>query len=270
VYDISNPITFGNSVDYQEPFAAAVVMPTILRPSLQRAVASIYAQNIEDRCQLLFGIDKVNGDHNVLNYAIQNRPPNWALTVLNLGYSTSVRNGGIHLAQDGGALRCVLSYCANSRFLCYLDDDNWWNQNHISSLLKAIVDHDYAYSYRWFVDPVSGEPLAVDTWESVGPGVGIFSQPNGGFVDPNTLMIDKTRCEEVLRWWTIPLSNDEKGMTADRHVFHALNQKYRGNGTLKPSCFYTLDPNDGLHSMRMRIINSKAKRAVSNAGGVIS
>jgi len=61
------------------------------------------------------------------------------VTLLNLGYSTSVLNSGIHLASSGGALRSILTYCANSRYVAYLDDDNWWDETHQPSLLAAIV-----------------------------------------------------------------------------------------------------------------------------------
>ena len=71
-----------------------------------------------------------------------------------------MRHGGLHPAYDGGVLRCVLTYLANSRYVAYLDDDNWWADNHLSSMLAAIKDHHWAYALRWFVHPDTSAPSA--------------------------------------------------------------------------------------------------------------
>ncbi len=255
-------ITIPSSRPCQEPYVAAVVVPTILRPSLRRAVLSVFAQDIDGHGQLLLGVDKHVGDSGIIGDIMSAKPPNWAVTVLDVGYSTSIRHGGIHAAKDGGSLRTILSYMANSRHLAYLDDDNWWAPNHLSSLLKAVIGLDYSYTYRMFVEPTNCTPLAVDSWESLGPDRGIFLQKFGGFIDPNTLMIDKTRCEPVLRWWAIPLHGDPKGMSADRHVFHCLRTQYRGKRTGMATCYYVMDPDDGLHSDRMaRLREAQAGRS---------
>jgi FkbM family methyltransferase len=252
--------TFPSTQPIQEPFAAAVVMPTVLRPSIKRAVDSAFAQDLAAPCQLLIGIDKAIGDRAVLEYITETKPPNWTVTIIDLQYSTSVRHGGIHAAQDGGALRTILSYGANSRYIAYLDDDNWWAPDHLSTLLAAIGEHDYAYTQRWFVDPHSLVPQAIDTWESVGRGAGIFQERFGGFIDPNTLMIDKLRCEPVLRCWVHPLLDDAKGMSADRQVFDVLNTQYAGCCTGRATCYYLMDPTDILHAQRLEMIG------LANAG----
>ena len=118
-------------------FAAAVVLPTILRPSLLRAVKSVYAQDALGSLQLLLGIDTKVGDPGLLEQIVALKPDNWVLTICDLGYSTAVRNGGIYPAGDGGSLRTILSYAANSPFVAYLDDDNWWAPDHLSSLLQS-------------------------------------------------------------------------------------------------------------------------------------
>jgi hypothetical protein len=242
-----------------DPFAAAVVIPTIFRASLDRAITSVFNQDIKKRCQLLVGIDKVIGDFEMPSI-LRKLPDNWSLTVLNLGYSTSVRHGGIHKAKDGGALRTILSYAAHSRYVAYLDDDNWWGCEHLSSLGQSIQGADYAYSFRWFVDPKTQNPLVVDQWESVGPGRGVYARRFDGFVDPNTLMIDKTKCEDILRFWTLPLPGDTMGTTADRQVFHALQKSYRGIATNKPTVFYVMDPDDTNHQARLHHISRRSAR----------
>jgi hypothetical protein len=239
------------------PCAVAVVIPTVLRPSLLKAVESVYAQDIASPGHLLVGIDHLSGDPEILREIARLRPENWLLSIFNPGYSTSVRHGGVHPARDGGALRTILSYAAHSRYVAYLDDDNWWAPQHLSSLLAAVEHHQWAFSHRWFVDPQSLEPLAVDEWESVGPDAGVFKNQFRGFVDPNTLLIDKLACETALRWWTVPLAGDTKAMSADRNVFAHLRRHYAGRCTRQATCFYRLDPDDGLHAARMKTIQQK-------------
>ncbi|MGE5202273.1 MAG: glycosyltransferase family 2 protein, partial [Acidobacteriota bacterium] len=120
------PITnfHDDGFDMQRPFDAAVVIATILRPTLKDALLSVFQQNFQGRVQILVGIDKAIGDRGVLESALAHRPSHQAVTVLDPGYSTSVRHGGLHPDRWGGVLHTVMGYLANSRFLAYLADDN--------------------------------------------------------------------------------------------------------------------------------------------------
>ena len=248
-HNIGHP---GTSI--QQSFDVAVVIPTILRPSLRRALESIFTQDLDGRIQILIGIDQSDAPREIITDICRSLPQNCFVTVMDIGYSTSVRYGGLHLAKDGGAMRTVLSYLANSRYVAYLDDDNWWDTAHLSSLMNAIKDVDWASSLRWFVDKDTSHRLCVDIWESTGVETGFFQKRFGGWVDPNCLMIDKIKCEPVLRYWSIPLKGDKKGMSSDRNVFHALRTQFRHQATGKPTCYYAMNPEDGLHSKRMNWI----------------
>ena len=243
---------YGRKDNLQDPFDVAVIMPTVGRDSILDAVNSVYAQEDVGCIQLLIGIDVLMGDATQLR-ALLDRAPNHVTPCLFYpGYSTSVRHGGIHPAHDGGSLRTALTYLANARYITYLDDDNWWNPNHLSSMLSAIANRDWAFALRWFVHPESRQAVCVDDWESVGPGRGIFLQKFGGWVDPNCLMIDKLACEPVLRWWCIPLPGDKQAMSADRHVYDWLQRKSAPGETGLATVFYAMQPNDGMHPSRLK------------------
>ena len=236
--------------DLQHPFDAAVVMPTIVRPVIVEALRSIFAQDFAGRIQVLIGLDRP-ADLSAIESACQVRPANCAVQVFWPGYSTSFRHGGLTPARDGGALRTILSYMANSPYVAYLDDDNWWRPDHLRLLYALMQRADWAFSLRWFVHPSSRQPVCVDEWESVGPGRGVFHQDFGGFADPNTLMINKVACADVLPCWSQPLPLDTTGMSADRVVFDALVKRHRGAGSGEPSSFYAMNATDGLHAARM-------------------
>jgi hypothetical protein len=240
--------------DLQAHFAATVVIPSVLRAELADALRSVFAQTIEGRIQILIGIDVFSNDVAMLDAICASRPPNCVVQVFWPGYSTSSRHGGISRAKDGGALRCVLSYLANSPFIAYLDDDNWWHPDHLRLLRQAIVHGDWAYSLRWYAHPASRRPICIDQWESVGPGKGLYNPQYGGFVDPGCLMISRPRCDTVFTLWNKPLTDDVSGMSADRMVFDALRGLFRGVGTGQPTAFYTLSPTDDVHLARLQLI----------------
>ena len=187
----------------QERFDAAVIIPTILRPTLVRAVQSVFNQDLRGRIQLLIGIDQRQGDSGCLETAVRECPGNVFLSVFDPGYSTSVRHGGIYSNRFSGALRTILSYAANSKYVAYLDDDDWWGRGHLSGLLSAIEGKDWAFSFRWLVDRETGWPICQDEWDSLGPGQGINRERFGGFVSPSNLLLDKEACHFVMPYWSL-------------------------------------------------------------------
>jgi glycosyltransferase involved in cell wall biosynthesis len=240
--------------ELQEPMDAAVVIPTILRPSLTRALHSIFAQTFRGRIHILIGIDAMKGDLSRIDAACATRPSNCVVQVFWPGYSTSVRNGGLTPPGDGGALRAVLSYLANSPYVAYLDDDNWWDPSHLYQIRRAMDDAEWAFALRWFVHPETHRSVCIDIWESVGPGQGIFNESFGGFVDPSCLMINKVACPLAPHHWNFPLRDDP--MSADRNVFAFLSRGHKPRGTGLPSVFYTLNAKDGLHAARLKLMGS--------------
>jgi hypothetical protein len=204
----------------------AVVMPSLLRPTIAQALRSVFAQEFSGTVQTLVGIDVPLGDARAIEAACRDRPDSHTLLLLDPGYSTSVRHGGLHPAWDGGALRTVLSYLAASRRVAYLDDDNWWAPGHLGSLGAALQGHDFAWAERIHVDRatrVPGAPI-----------------PPDGFIDPNCLAIDKLACEALLRWWGLPKRDSGSGIDADRQVSRFLTEQFRGRGTGQASVYYAM------------------------------
>ncbi|MBT5110247.1 MAG: methyltransferase domain-containing protein [Rhodospirillaceae bacterium] len=236
----------------QAPFDAAVIIPTILRDTLMRAVRSVFAQDHPGRVQILIGVDVARGDRDMLRQLSGECPERMAITVFDPGYSTAQVHGGIYPNAYSGSLRTVMSYAANSTRIAYLDDDNWWAPHHLSELLNAINGFDWAFSFRWFVDAGTHEVLCVDDFESLGPERGIFKTNLGGFVDANCMMIDKTKCHGVLPQWSIPLLDDGTG--EDRNVFNALKANHSLGWTGRPSVYYTINPQAGPQPVRDKLL----------------
>jgi hypothetical protein len=246
-------------VSPQEQADAAVVMVTICRPTLLRAVQSVYRQDGIGRIHLLIGIDKPLHDRSVIDAALAIRPERCVVTLVDLGYSTEMKHGGLYPGFDGGSLRAILSFAANAPYLAYLDDDNWFAPDHLASLRAVIADYDWAFGLRWFVDAETGKELGLDTFESVGPGRGIHMARFGGFTDPNCLMIDKLRCPEAAALWarTFVLPDGVR-VPSDRSVFNLLRHR-PGRCTGKATCYYEARASDPNHALRLSLLAQNAR-----------
>ena len=231
--------------DAQTPSDVAVVMPTVLRPAILNAVASIYEQSFEGRIQLLIGVDKALGSFDDLAAMLERRPPRVSAIVLHLPYSTSIRHGGVHGATDGGSLRSMLTFMANSRYVAYLDDDNRWAPNHLAGLMEAIRGKVWAFSQRMLIDETNGAEMGVDRWDSVGVDRGRFAAA-GGFVDPNCLMIDKVGAARALGRWS-----EGPGMKSDRSFFAAIRAAPHGS-VGQPTARYYVRPGNNIFERFLR------------------
>jgi hypothetical protein len=229
--------------DLQTPFDVGIVMVTVVRETLPQALRSVFAQAFTGRIQVLIGVDRWAGDRAIVEQLRAQAPSHVAVTLLDLGYSTSQRNGGLYPSHYGGSLKTVLSYAANSRYVTYLDDDNWYAPDHVATMLAAVAGNAWAFSLRHFVDAQSGEPLCPDTWESLGPGLGVYAQAQGGFVDTNCFLIDKLACNDVFPEWA--MTRFAGGTGGDRQVLEKLRGRPWGTNGAHTLFYRTRLP--GLH-----------------------
>jgi hypothetical protein len=233
----------------QRIFDAAVVITTVLRPTLTRAVRSIFARDPRGRIQVLIGIDIREGSDECLDVPRRECPGHVCLTVIDLGYSTSVLNGGIYPTKCGGAPRTILSYAANSKYIAYLDDDDWWATDHLSGPRSAIEGNAFAFSWRWLVDPETGWTICRDEWDSLGPGKGISKDALGGFICPSSLMLDKEPCHLALPWWS--LGHLPNGGGGDVMLLDPIKE-LPWAASENHSCFYELRLTDQRHAHHAR------------------
>jgi glycosyltransferase involved in cell wall biosynthesis len=217
---------YSNSGSDQTPARVSVVIPTIGRPSLLEALQSIFDQDLKENIQILIGVDKAAGDLDEMRSFLEARPAHVSCLVMRLPYSTSRRHGGVHNPTDGGSLRAVLSLMANARYVAYLDDDNRWRANHLSEMLKAVEGKLWAYSHRMLIDETTKQEIAIDAWDSVGPGRGRFAG-EGGLVDTNCMIVDKVGGVLLLSRWATSHDGSVRA-TADRTFFNALSRHEHG------------------------------------------
>lgn len=234
----------------------AVVIVTTCRLSLARAVRSVYRQRLEGRIQILIGVDcdpKRQLDA-LLAELVPACPPHVTISLINLGYSTSLRHGGVHASFYGGSLRSALTLLADSRVVVYLDDDDWFKDDHCAQVLAAIEGKKWAYSYSIYADGNTGQELCVDGMESVGVGRGVYAERFGGFVRPSGLAIDKLQLLHVVHLWSCAAFAGGDG--EDRLVFEQLRKEPHGCTGVASVCM-ALDPKDAMHERRVAFMRSR-------------
>lgn len=234
-------------------FDFAVIIPTVLRPELLRAARSVVEQDLDGSINLLIGVDHRLGDPAVLEQVRRLERPNRRVTILEPGYSTARPRGGLYSNRHGGSLRAALSFLANAPRLAFLDDDNWHAPNHLSTLGQAIEGKAWAFSLRWYCDSRSGEPLAIDGIESLGPGKGVHLKRYGGFCNTSTLMLDTLATHERLPRWAHGTAQDGRG--PDRSIFAALLDLPYGETGLA-TAYYWMQHSDINHGVRLDWLES--------------
>jgi len=238
---------------------ASIIVATIGRESLWRTVQSVFRQTHPGILQILIGVDAewFQPVWPMVQELMREMPRNVFITPINLGYSTSVRHGGVHTCRFGGSLRTALSFLAASEHITYLDDDDWCEPEHIRLLLAAVQGHSWAFTLSNYADPNTGAVLGIDTIESVGPGRGIYKETLGGFVRPSALLLNKLKLAHILHLWSV--SPYRTGDEEDRLVFGQLLKVGDYGQTGVPTLNCCLDPGDKMHDLRMKSLGMEGR-----------
>ena len=132
----------------------------------------------------------------------------------------------------GHRVYAAIGHLVNTDYVCYLDQDNWFDTEHVSSLLDVIKrkDLDWAYAYRKIVD-AEGKFICEDNCESLGKIT--------GFVDTNCYMLHREVCVNIGHAWY-----GTWGM--DRMFYKCASQYYpRFDGSELYTVNYRLGGNEG-------------------------
>jgi hypothetical protein len=241
----------GQNKSIPNRFDCAVVVQTVIRPSLERAVRSVFEQDFPGTVHILVGVDVARGDRKLLKRVVRGCPRHMRVTVFDPGYSTSARHGGVHANFFGGSLRTLLSFAAASQHIAYLDDDDWYAPNHLKSLRLAINGRAWAHSRRNFVNPANDEVMCEDKLENLGVNAGHFAK-DGGFVCASSLMVDKLQCAHTLHAFS--LAGRPQGDLEDRLMLSALAESCgtAGDSGL-PTVNCVIKPEDEMTPLRLQM-----------------
>lgn len=205
--------------------SVAVVTATVGRDSLRQTIESVKAQTYPCRHYVfLDGIKETTfqGEANIPVPGVE-----YCMLPVKTG-GNGMMNGGILAAS---------AYLVQEDLICWLDDDNWFEPNHIQSLIDAKGDKPYAYSLRKLVEP-DGQFFDSDDFESLGP--------YSGFIDLNCYLMDRRLAVQIAPAW---YNTTGELMVGDRYVYKLLDQNkipFGCNGQYTVN--YRLNPNRDLRA----------------------
>lgn len=165
---------------YQGRYPVSVITATTGTPKLRRAIESVQAQTY-DRVEHVIVIDGPSGAESVRRMLPGDTRRD--IQVIPLPFNTGADG------YNGHRIYAACIYLANGRFVCFLDEDNWFEPHHIESLMRLIESKglEWAYALRNIVD-ADGGFVTQDNCESLGAWP-IWNAPSSHLVDMNCYLI---------------------------------------------------------------------------------
>lgn len=197
-----------------------IVTPTVGRDCLFKAVQSVVSQTYSNIIHLIV----IDGEE-------------YSERVKRLVGSDSDKRKTISLPFNTGQqgfyghrIYAAVSYLVNADYVCYLDEDNWYDSNHVMSLVTLLQqnDLDWAYSLRKIFS-FDGNFIANDNCESLGPWPAYSGMPD--LVDTSCYAIKTSVLTRIGHHWF-------NKFAADRIFFKELSNYSQNYAT---TSLYTLN-----------------------------
>ena len=203
----------------------AVVTPTIASEHLKKCIDSVDKQTYEDIVHYIF-IDGCQYEPKAREILVGSSKTRMIELEENVGKG-----------WYGHRVYAACSFLVNADVICYLDEDNFLEPNHIETVVKKLQEgNDWVYSLRNIHDK-EGKFLCEDNCESLGKWPVYFN--------PEVHHID-TSCFAIRRDIAVHIGHSWYGQWgADRQFFSALKKYFtKYNCTNQYTTNYRLDGNE--------------------------
>jgi glycosyltransferase involved in cell wall biosynthesis len=202
----------------------AVVTPTVGAKILEKCVQSVQQQTYDNIVHYIF-IDGSEHDKKVQEI-IKDYDVSQVLLEQNVGKG-----------WYGHRVYAACSYLVDADVICYLDEDNWLEPNHVETLVQKIKEGaDWAYSLRKIYDK-DGEFVCEDNCESLGKWPVYFNKEQF-HIDTSSFMVKLDVANKIGPAWYGQWGQDRKFFSALKTYFpnYACSKEY--------SLCYRLDGNE--------------------------
>jgi len=206
-----------------------VITPTIGSPKLKDAIESVKNQTYKCKHLLVVdGQDYLDQATSYIDNGVQ-----FVVSPENTG-----KTGGNFY---GHRIYAAYPHLINSDYILFLDEDNWYEPNHVETLIEKIEKKnlDFSFSLRKIYDP-NRTYLLDDNCESLGRWPIFMSRqsPHGAqyLIDTSSFCFKREFIQQTCHLW-------HSGWGGDRRYFYAIKEhaKYDTNG--KHTLCYRLDGN---------------------------
>jgi glycosyltransferase involved in cell wall biosynthesis len=190
----------------------AVVTPTIGAEELEECISSVQNQTYQNLTHYIFldGQEYYDKIHPILYEQSGKRRIKTVSLEQNIGKGWC-----------GHRVYAACSFLVDADVICYLDQDNWYESDHVEKLMEKIQNgNDWAYSLRNIVD-ADGNFLFQDNCESLGIWP-VYTNENVFHIDTSCFAVKRDVAVRIGHTWY-----DEKHkMSADRTFFYHLKHYF--------------------------------------------
>ena len=206
--------------------SVVVITPTVGKEQLKHAIDSVSKQTYQNLTHLIV-VDGTEYFQSVLKVT----PIKQNVIITTAPYNTG-GNG-----YYGHRIYAAYSHLVNHDYVAFLDEDNWFEPNHIETLVKTLETKDYDWVHSLRKVYVENDYLADDCCESIGRYPIWFSQPDNPqhLVDTSSYLFKRDFLTRVASYWHYGWGGDRrfftiitKGMNHDNYGTsgqHTLNYK---------------------------------------------
>jgi glycosyltransferase involved in cell wall biosynthesis len=193
------------------PPLVTVVTPTTGAATVRKAIESVKQQTYPHIQHLIFVDGRSEGDAVCADYS--------GIDVISLPYPVGTDRFNGHRMYGASA------YLSKGEFICFLDEDNWLEPNHVESLMQVMqTGVDWAYSLRRIMN-TEGTFVCNDDCESLGKWVSCLGDH---FVDVGCYFFPRALALELSPIWHRK-AREPGVMEVDRMLMRVLHEKTRYN-----------------------------------------
>ncbi|WP_448698236.1 glycosyltransferase [Mucilaginibacter sp. AW1-3] len=199
---------------HSESPKAVVLTPSTGSPFLRKAAESVLAQDFENIIHIIVadGAEFEQGtQHSVSKFTREEK-----CRVVTIPFNTG-KNG-----LNGHRIYAAFPLLINADYIFFLDEDNWWDVSHVSSLITLIEENDLDWAHSMRKIYTHDECyVADDNCESIGmhrPFSGVIKNWSS-YVDTNCYAFKRNTLVQVAHFWYHPLR-------ADRYFFHQIARRF--------------------------------------------
>lgn len=209
-----------------------VITPTTGSPELADAVISVKEQTYS--CDHLVVVDGIQFEDNVIEVLLSADPKSDVLRCV-LPFNTG--GGGFY----GHRIMAAFSSLVNHDYILFLDQDNWYEPNHVESLVSEMEKYkfDWTYSLRKVFDKDKNF-LCEDDCESLGRWPA-WVNPDAYLIDSSSYCFTKEFLNKVGHLWNFGWGADRRFYTLIKDELKHKNYGCTGLSTLS----YRLGGNEG-------------------------
>jgi glycosyltransferase involved in cell wall biosynthesis len=220
--------------------SVTVITPTVGSAKLQDAVQSILNQTYEGVKHLVVSDGPEHFDSVIDNVieAIDSRkdrkPEDYRKVITTVTPWNTGANG-----FNGQRIYAAYPHLVNSDYVFFLDEDNWYQDNHVETLIDLIESEglDWAHSFRSAYS-LDKKFVAEDNCESLGKWPIYFTHDNPQYlVDTSSFAFTRNFIKQTCHLW------HSGPWGEDRRYFYAIKDRSKWNTTCKHTLCYRLDGN---------------------------